>query len=149
MSKKQPRRRLTLKQKKFVRKFLETGNATEAASESYNAKDRVVAASIGKENLQKPQIIDELDIVMQEEGIEDRTILRALKTNLEKGAGVKARAADSNRAAELLLKIRGKLGGQQEGSKSLTFHQHYHGMTKTELMKERKKLQEFWQRVLG
>ena len=49
-------KRLSPKQKGFVRDYLETGNATEAAVRNYNAKDRDTASSIGAENLGKPQI---------------------------------------------------------------------------------------------
>lgn len=49
-------KRLTLKQELFLRKYLETGNATVAAIEAYNPKKRNVAAQIGYENLRKPYI---------------------------------------------------------------------------------------------
>lgn len=48
--------KLTRKQETFVETFLETGNATESALEAYDTTDPVTAASIGYENLRKPQI---------------------------------------------------------------------------------------------
>lgn len=45
----------TLKQRRFVEKYLETGNATEAANQVYNT-NRKVAQRIGTENLSKPVI---------------------------------------------------------------------------------------------
>ncbi len=48
--------KLTKKQKGFVKDYIETGNATEAAERNYDTKDRSVARSIGAENLAKPDI---------------------------------------------------------------------------------------------
>ncbi len=55
--------KLTRKQEAFVRFLIGNpkASATEAASQSYNVRNRVVAGSIGKENLQKPQIMAVLE----------------------------------------------------------------------------------------
>jgi hypothetical protein len=47
---------LTPKQQKFAQNYLETGNATEAASRAYKPKNRATARVIGSENLTKPNI---------------------------------------------------------------------------------------------
>jgi len=47
---------LTLKQRKFTNKYLETGNTTEAAMQVYKPKKRATARAIGSENLTKPNI---------------------------------------------------------------------------------------------
>lgn len=44
---------LTLKQSKFIDIYIQTGNATEAAMQAYNCKDRMVARNVGSENLAK------------------------------------------------------------------------------------------------
>ena len=49
-------KKLTQKQREFAGKYLETGNATEAAMRSYMPKKRATARSIGSENLTKPNI---------------------------------------------------------------------------------------------
>lgn len=49
-------RKLTLKQKGFVKDYIETKNATEAAARNYDVKDRNVANAIGAENLAKPSV---------------------------------------------------------------------------------------------
>ena len=54
-------RSITLKQKKFADKYLETGNATKAALETYKVKNENSAASVGSENLTKPKIKDYLE----------------------------------------------------------------------------------------
>lgn len=50
------KKRISLKQKKFVKEYLATGNATEAAARSYDVKSRSVANAVGNENLSKPSI---------------------------------------------------------------------------------------------
>lgn len=57
-----PHRVISQKQKTFVHEYLNNGgNATEAASIAYNVKDRVVAGSIGSENLHKPVVLAHLN----------------------------------------------------------------------------------------
>jgi len=50
-------KKLTPKQKGFVRDYLQTGNATQAVMRNYNVDKPEVAASIGSENLRKPNIM--------------------------------------------------------------------------------------------
>ena len=47
---------MTLKQREFVKKYLQCGNTTEAAFNVYNVKKRSTAAQIGYENLRKHEI---------------------------------------------------------------------------------------------
>lgn len=47
---------MTIKQQIFVNKYLEFGNASEAAMWVYNTSKRNVAAQIGYENLRNPYI---------------------------------------------------------------------------------------------
>lgn len=59
---------LTLKQRRFVEVYLETGNATEAASRVYNCKNRNTANAIGAENLAKPSISIALSNILDARG---------------------------------------------------------------------------------
>jgi len=59
---------LTLKQKQFVKEYIDTKNATEAAMRVYDCKSRNVANSIGAENLAKPSINDEIQRVVDTHG---------------------------------------------------------------------------------
>ena len=45
--------RLTIKQRKWLKVYIETGNATEAAMQAYNCKKRDTARALGAENLAK------------------------------------------------------------------------------------------------
>jgi hypothetical protein len=68
MSNKTDQLDLTFKQRKWIKAYIETGNATEAAIKSYDCKgNRVTAANIGSENLAKLQIPD----LMEEMGLTD------------------------------------------------------------------------------
>ena len=50
-------KRLSPKQKKFAKRYIETGNATQATIDAgYDIKSREVAQSIGAENLAKPMV---------------------------------------------------------------------------------------------
>lgn len=51
----------THKQKQFVKEYIKTGNATEAASRVYKTKNRNSAKSIGSENLTKLDISSALE----------------------------------------------------------------------------------------
>lgn len=73
---------LTLKQRRFVRYYLETGNATEAAMKAYKCKDEASAATIGWENLRKLDILTLFVRLMDKEGITDHKLLRVLDEGL-------------------------------------------------------------------
>lgn len=61
---------LTLKQRKWLDLYLKLGNATEAAMQSYDCKDRESAAQIGHENLRKL----DYESFLEEAGITDNLL---------------------------------------------------------------------------
>lgn len=61
----QKHRKLTKKQRGFVKDYAETENGTEAALKNYNLKSNnkyQVASVIASENLDKPYLVDAIDI---------------------------------------------------------------------------------------
>lgn len=70
---------LTLKQRKWLKLYLELGNATEAAMQVYDCEDRESAANIGSENIRKLQF----DELMEKAGITDRKLIKKLDEGLE------------------------------------------------------------------
>ncbi len=52
---------ITIKEKAFVKEYVQTGNATEAASRVYDVSSRHSAEQIGHENLRKLEISDYLE----------------------------------------------------------------------------------------
>jgi len=64
---------LTLKQRKWIKEYIKTGNATEAAMRVYDCKDRESANAIGSENLAKLSF----PTLMEEMGLTDVALLNA------------------------------------------------------------------------
>ena len=98
--------KLTIKQKKFVKEYIQTGNATEAASRVYDCKDRDSANAIGGENLVK--LSKTINEICEEVGLTDDFILKCLTEDIT--------LKPQNRKAELELamKVKGKLTDKQE-----------------------------------
>ena len=68
----------TLKQSKWLKVYLETGNATEAAMQVYNCKNRVSARQIGWENITKLDFSD----FLEEAGVTDKLLQQKLMEGL-------------------------------------------------------------------
>lgn len=83
-----PMAELTPKQDKFLKRYLETGNGTEAAMEVYDTESRRVAATIASENMTKPNILEKFK---EAQGIAHATIV-ALATGAE-NEGVRLKAS--------------------------------------------------------
>lgn len=69
---------LTLKQRKWIKAYIETGNATEAAAQVYDCKDRDSANAIGSENLAKLSFGD----LMEQAGLTDKILNDKLQEGL-------------------------------------------------------------------
>jgi hypothetical protein len=78
---------LTLKQRRWMKEYIETGNASEAAMRAYDCKDRVVAASIGYENLRKLDYVE----FMEAGGVTDKLLQDKLMEGLSATKVVSAR----------------------------------------------------------
>jgi len=93
-------KRLTLKQLKFIQIYIETGNATKAAMETYRCKNENTAKSVGSENLTKPDIACEIDKYRKKGGLSIQKAINAIDDGYDaerKGApdhNVRLRSAD-------------------------------------------------------
>ena len=76
-------KKITLKQKKFAEEVIKTRNATEAALNSYNVKNRQVAAVQGYLNMKNPKILAEIERIMEEQGINDEFMMKQLKSGMK------------------------------------------------------------------
>lgn len=76
----------TIKEKKFVKEYLATGNATEAAARVYDVSSRETAATIGNENLIKLEISD----LMDQMGISDERLVSVLDEGLQANRTISA-----------------------------------------------------------
>lgn len=59
---------LTIKQRKWMKEYIQTGNVTEAAMRVYDCKNRNVANAIGAQNLAKLSISE----LMEDSGMNRR-----------------------------------------------------------------------------
>ncbi len=111
---------LTLKQRKWLEVYIETGNATEAARQAYNCKDDNSAGVMGYETLRKLNIpiSDLMDRMGLSEGRLMKTLddgINAMKTEVAKYQGGIEDEKDyidlptRKTYLELALKIRGLL----------------------------------------
>lgn len=73
--------KLTIKQRKWVKEYLKTGNASKAAWKVYDCKNMVVAGNIGAENLQKLQ--DPVKLLMEAKGLDMGKLLGVLDEGLK------------------------------------------------------------------
>lgn len=101
---------LTLKQRLWIKAYIETGNATEAAMRVYDCKNRNVANALGNENLAKLSMPD----LMEDMGLTDVALinigaegLSAQKTDItgDKHPDYAVR----HKYWDTLLKLKGKL----------------------------------------
>lgn len=110
--------KLTPKQRKFYKVYAETLNATEAAMQSYDCKDRNVAKALGAENLAKLNFTELLDAV----GLTDDDLALALREGRHSTRAVvfggKIQGvpdyATRHKYVETLLKVKGKLADKLE-----------------------------------
>lgn len=83
----QQKRKLTLKQRKWIEAYIETNNATEAAMRVYNCKDRDSANALGSENLAKLSYSEFLEA----KGLTDNALVDKLAEGLESNKTISAR----------------------------------------------------------
>ena len=83
---------LTFKQRKWLKIYLELGNATEAAMRTYDCKDRESASQIGWENLRKLDFGD----LMEESGLTDDKLNKKLVEGLDATRSVSARITNKD-----------------------------------------------------
>lgn len=88
------KKELTLKQRKWLALYLELGNASEAAMQVYNVKDRESAAQIGYENLRKLDYEDFLEAAGITDHLLQKKILEGLESNRTISATVQIKSND-------------------------------------------------------
>jgi phage terminase small subunit len=126
----------TLKEKMFVKEYLKTGNATEAAMKAYDVSSYKSANTLGTQTLVKLSIVD----IMEKNGLTDDKIATTLVEGME--ANKTVRSADPNvesdaesndfidipdwqarlKATELASKIKGHLKEKIEHGGNITLN---------------------------
>ena len=67
---------LTIKQRRFLKHYLKTGNGTQAALVAYDVTDANTARSIATENLRKPALRTALAALLEAEQLSNRALRR-------------------------------------------------------------------------
>lgn len=106
---------LTLKQRKWIKEYIKSGNATKAALAVYDTDDYDSAAQIGSENLKKLQIPE----LMEEMGLTDIALINIGAEGMTKPVKqsitgeVHPDYAVRHKYYETMLKLKRKLGPDQ------------------------------------
>lgn len=82
--------KLTRKQRKFLAKYLETGEPTEAAMYAFDCKSRESACTVGYEYLRKPQLQFAFQMLLEKEGVTDKKLAETLREGLEANKTISA-----------------------------------------------------------
>lgn len=93
---------LTLKQSGFVKKYIEFANATEAAVQVYNVKNRNVAGVIGWENLRKHKVVEAINVSLEAGWVSPVSVAQTIKQVMTNGT-----PRQQLRAIEIYLKAIG------------------------------------------
>ncbi len=106
-------KKLTLKEKQFVKITAQTLNPTQAVRETYQigknggSKDKKhknnTIVQIARENLTKPHIVKSLQEAMEEKGIDNELIISITKRNLQQDSNIPA----SNQVLDMIHKLKG------------------------------------------
>lgn len=86
---------LTLKQRIFIKEYIEHRNGVKAALLAYNTRDYSTAGMIASENLKKPKIVEALNSILNQEDLTIGFLVKRLKQIIEKpkeGDGVSVSA---------------------------------------------------------
>lgn len=108
------RRKLTKKQRKWLKLYLETGDATDSAIKAYRCKNRGTAANIGSQ-LRKSLKVDDL---LEDAGVTDQALTVRLREGLlatkPSKIGEVVDFDTRHKYLETALKLKGKLNNKVE-----------------------------------
>ncbi len=144
-------KKVSMKQKKFVRGYIESsGNATTAVIRAgYNVGTRKNAGNMGWALLKKPKVQEELRIQLQKAGMTDEYAFDALKEVIEGGKGRKATAADALKGIDMFIKLRGLYPAEKRAISTFDVKAELRGKTLDELEEELDKLRGEREELLG
>ena len=72
-----------MKQKEFAKKEVELRNGTEAAMQTYNCKNRNVAANISSNLHRNPKVKAEIEKVLEENGVKEDIVAKRLSEAMD------------------------------------------------------------------
>src|SRR2546429_5121993 len=130
------RKSLTVKQRSFVKEYVRNGgNGTQAALSSYDTKDYDTANQIAVENLQKPTVVESINEVLNNQGLDLESIASPVK-NILYAQPSKVDAQAILRAAELLYKLHGAFPATKRANLNINLTETYQSYSYKELLQE-------------
>ena len=131
-------RRLTIKQRKFISEYVKTGNGTQSALTAYKTTP-MTAANIASENLNKPQIVEEIDRILKVNNF-------SLEENIKSVASIAVQKPETRITADQILKanlellrLRGADLGRRTQHTSFSLKAELSNMSYSELLASYKK----------
>lgn len=127
--------KLNPRQRKFVKEYTKTSNATESAKKAgYSPK---TAYSIGSELLKKPEIQTEISNTLERAGLTDDYIAEGLRTAVEKGLSSERHTlSDGLRGIEMIAKLKDKFPAERKQIETKSLHLSLRGKSIEELEQE-------------
>jgi hypothetical protein len=140
--------KLTYKQKKFVKEYINTnGNGTKAVLNVYDTKDKRTAAMIASKNLTKDNVQEELKQLLQREEYKVENFTSRLSAIAQDNPFKGYTGADILRANELMLKLHGVLTDRRQVT-TVSFNADLNKLSKYELLELRNKKQKETDEIL-
>jgi hypothetical protein len=108
--KKKAKRRLTVKQRRFIDNYLQTSNATQAVIDAgYKVKSRNVARAVGSEVLTQPAVIETIEEILNRQGLSIPSVVGKLERVIDSGLKAEAKSSDALKGIEMAFKLHGLL----------------------------------------
>jgi phage terminase small subunit len=132
----------TLKQKKFIKSYLETGNATQAVIDAgYNSETREKARSTASSIKNASIVKKTIEKVLDEEGLSDEKLAGTLHSIIDKGAkSDRITASDSLRGIEMSYRLKDRFPAERKQIETKNFSMTLKGSTAQELTQQLQEL---------
>lgn len=140
---------MTLKQAKFIQKYIENGgNGVQAALAVYSTKSYNTANQIALANLQSRTVTHEIEKTLATRGLTLSEITNKLRVSIDSGHSKNAKNADSIKGIELALKLHGAFPANKSTKAAVSLTEAYNRMSVDELQIELIKTKEQSARLL-
>ena len=133
-------KRVSIKQKRFVKEYLKHGNGSKAILASYDTTNKNTSRRLANKNLNSPRVIAYMAKVLKDVGLTDKDLASDLKIAIKAGltpeARSKAKVADALRGIELALRVKDRTTAERKRveSASVRYDLRLEGKTEKELL---------------
>ncbi len=142
---------VNMKQRKFVREYVDHGNITDAAAEAFNHKTRQSAAAHGSQLLKKKDIRQAILKKMEEKNITVDYLLENRKKLIDKGVegldDSKVSPELLNKALEQMTGMYITLGDGLNNKTNSQVHLHLHEAPRSEVIAKSKENRAFFDAI--